>query len=201
MAVYHLNTPLTDEIVRGLKVGDQVYLTGPIIGIRDATQIRIFDQGVRPPWDLRGQVLLHTAPSVRKVGDRYEPVVVGTTTSTRMERFTPGLLRDYGVKGVVGKGGLLQGSTRAMREYGGCYFAIVGGAAALETIQIEEIEDVAWEDLMPECLWRFRFRNLGPLVVAIDSHGNNLYLQNKEAVQARMEELYRRAGITGGLAV
>lgn len=192
MATHYLTTPLDTETARSLKAGDLVYLGGPIIGIRDATQIRIFDHGQAPPWDLSGQVLLHTAPSVRKVGDRYEPVVVGTTTSTRMERFTPGLIRDYGVKGIIGKGGLLEGSTRAMQEYGACYFAIVGGAAALETTQIEELEDVAWEDLMPECLWRFRFRDLGPLVVAIDSHGNNLHLQNKAAVRTRLDALYQR---------
>jgi L(+)-tartrate dehydratase beta subunit len=95
----------------------------------------------------------------------------------------PGLLEQYGVRAIVGKGGLLQGSVDAMAKIGGAYLAIVGGAAALETLQIEEIEEVWWEDLMPECLWKFRVKDFGPLIVAIDSHGNSLYrnIQNQAA--------------------
>jgi L(+)-tartrate dehydratase beta subunit len=99
-----------------------------------------------------------------------------------MDRFVPGLLEQYGVRALVGKGGLLQPSVEAMQRFGAVYLAIVGGAAALETLQIEEIEEVWWEDLMPECLWKFRVRDLGPLIVAIDAHGNSLY--NKVQEQA-----------------
>ena len=149
---YQFVPPLNEDDVRKLRVGDTVTINGVIFGIRDATQVRIFDQGVKPPVDLKGSVCLHTAPNVKKEGNRYLPISVGTTTSTRMDRFTPGLLRDYGVRAIIGKGGLLEGSVRAMEEIGGCYLAIVGGAAALETAQIEAIEDVYWEDLMPECI-------------------------------------------------
>lgn len=187
-----LTAPLAEADVRALRAGDRVTLDGPIIGIRDGSLIAMFDRCRPCPWDLAGSVLLHTAPSVRKVGDHYEPVVVGTTTSTRMERFTRPLLAQHGVRAIIGKGGLLEDSTRAFQELGGVYLAIVGGAAALETTQIEAIEDVAFEDLMPECLWRFRVKGLGPLTVAIDSHGRNLYFEVKDQARARLADLYKK---------
>ncbi len=100
---------------------------------------------------------------------------IGTTTSARMVRFTEPLGRDYGVRAICGKGGLPDEAIEPMRRLGMVYFAIVGGAAALETTQIEEIEEVEWEDLMPECLWKFRVKDFGPLTVGIDSHGTSLY--------------------------
>jgi L(+)-tartrate dehydratase beta subunit len=190
VAEHVLETPLTEAGVRALHLEDTVTINGTIFGIRDATQIRIFDEGVPPPADLTGAVCLHTAPGVRKLPNgRYEKVSIGTTTSARMERFVPGLIETYGVRAIVGKGGLLEGSIEAMRRLGGVYLAIVGGAAALETMQIEEIEDVWWEDLMPECLWKFRVRNFGPLIVAIDSHGNSLYRRIQDQVRERIQNL------------
>jgi L(+)-tartrate dehydratase beta subunit len=143
--------------------------------------------------DLRGAFLLHTAPGVRKLGPgRYEKVSIGTTTSWRMARFTEALGRDYGVRAIAGKGGLPNEVIEPMRTYGMVYFALVGGAAALETTQIEEIEEVAWEELMPECLWKFRVKNFGPLTVAIDSHGNSLYQDVQEQAKKKLEDLYAR---------
>jgi L(+)-tartrate dehydratase beta subunit len=185
--------PADEETIRSLHAGDSVFVDGHIIGIRDRTQIRIFDQGVEPPMDLRGAFLLHTAPGVRKLGPgRYEPVSIGTTTSARMVRFTEPLGRDYGVRAICGKGGLPDEAIAPMREHGMVYFAIVGGAAALETTQIEEIEEVAWEELMPECLWKFRVKDFGPLTVGIDSHGTSLFHDVQEAAKKRLEDLYAR---------
>src|SRR5438876_5536427 len=187
MAHYKLQTPLSEADVRQLRLEDTVTIDGKIFGIRDATQIRIFDEGIAPPADFTGGVCLHTAPGVRKLPDgRYEKVCIGTTTSTRMNRFYPGLIKQYGVRAMVGKGGFLQDTVEAMKEYGGVYLAIVGGAAALETMQIEEIEEVWWEDLMPECLWKFRVKNFGPLIVAIDAHGNSLYKDVKKTAAERI---------------
>ncbi len=111
-----------------------------------------------------------------------------------MERFSPGLIERYGVRAIVGKGGLLEGSMEAMKRFGACYLSIVGGAAALSTLQIEEIEAVYWEDLMPECLWKFRVRDFGPLFVTIDSHGNNLYFEIKDRVKAQLPAIYAEIG-------
>jgi L(+)-tartrate dehydratase beta subunit len=193
MTERRLTFPATEEEIRTLRAGDSVTVDGHVIGIRDRTHIRIFDQGVAPPMDLTGAFLLHTAPGVRKLDDgRYEKVCIGTTTSQRMVRFTEPLGRHYGVRAICGKGGLPDEAIEPMRRYGMVYFAIVGGAAALETTQIEEIEEVAWEELMPECLWKFRVKDFGPLTVAIDSHGNSLYHDVQEQARKRLEDLYAR---------
>src|SRR5215213_10249272 len=132
MAEYRFKTPLTEADVRQLRIGDSVMLDGIIYGIRDANMIRVFDQGVRPPVEWGGAALLHTAPNVRKLpSGKYEPLSVGTTTSMRMDRFTEPLLRDYGVRAILGKGGLSAQSAQAMAQYGACYLSVTGGAAAL----------------------------------------------------------------------
>ncbi|HEX7084557.1 MAG TPA: FumA C-terminus/TtdB family hydratase beta subunit [Gaiellaceae bacterium] len=194
MATHTLRFPIADpEQILQLRAGDEVLVQGHIIGIRDRTQIRIFDHGVEPPMDLAGALLLHTAPGVRKLEDgRFEKVCIGTTTSARMVRFTEPLGRQYGVRAICGKGGFPDEAIEPMREHGMVYLAIVGGAAALETTQIEEIEEVAWEELMPECLWRFRVRDFGPLTVGIDAHGNSLYHDVQARARARLEELGAR---------
>jgi L(+)-tartrate dehydratase beta subunit len=190
VAEHRLTFPTTEEEIRKLRAGDLVTVDGHIIGIRDRTQIRIFDEGVPPPMDFDGAFLLHTAPNVRKRDDGgYDPMCVGTTTSARMVRFTEPLGRDYGVRAIAGKGGLPDEAIEPMREHGMVYFAIVGGAAALETTQIEEIEEVGWEELMPECLWRFRVKDFGPLWVGIDSHGNSMFHDVNEAAQQRLEKI------------
>ncbi|TMC59524.1 MAG: fumarate hydrolyase, partial [Chloroflexi bacterium] len=120
---------------------------------------------IAPPVDWQGAALLYVAPSVRKVGERYQALSVGTTTSMRMDRFTEGLLRTYGVRALLGKGGLSEESARRMAEHGAVYLSVTGGAAASQTLQLQEIEAVYWEDLMPECIWQFRFEGLGPLMV------------------------------------
>ena len=199
MTTHEITFPITDpqEILK-LRAGDEVTVQGHIIGIRDRTQIRIFDQGVTPPMDLGGAFLLHTAPGVRKLGSdsagrgKYEKVCIGTTTSARMVRFTEPLGRRYGVRAICGKGGFPDEAIAPMQELGMVYFAIVGGAAALETTQIEEIEEGLWEDLMPECLWKFRVKDFGPLTVGIDAHGNSLYHDVQTRALSKLEELYAR---------
>jgi len=188
-----LSFPADEAAIRELRAGDEVTVDGHIIGIRDRTQIRIFDQGVAPPLDLNGAFLLHTAPNVRKIGDgKYEKICIGTTTSARMVRFTEPLGAQYGVRAICGKGGLPDEAIEPMQRLGMVYFAIVGGAAALETTQIEEIEEVYWEELMPECLWKFRVKDFGPLTVGIDAQGNSLFHDVQERAKKKLEELNAR---------
>jgi L(+)-tartrate dehydratase beta subunit len=190
MSSKRLTFPASAEAIRELRAGDEVLVDGHIIGIRDRTQIRIFDQGVEPPLDLNGAFLLHTAPNVRKVGEgKYEKLCIGTTTSARMVRFTEPLGAKYGVRAICGKGGLPDEAIEPMRKHGMVYFAIVGGAAALETTEIEE---VYWEELMPECLWKFRVKDFGPLTVGIDAHGNSLFHDVQERAQDKLKELFAR---------
>ncbi|MFI5015030.1 MAG: fumarate hydratase C-terminal domain-containing protein [Hyphomicrobiales bacterium] len=191
MTHHSLSTPVTEEQVRALKVGDTVTLERTLFGIRDATLIHMFDHGRRTRLDLGGHAVIHTAPNVRKVEPSpenpsgYEPLCVGTTTSMRLERFTrPLMLRD-GVRLIIGKGGMGRETLDAFRELGGAYLAIVGGAAALETTWIEAVEDVDMDDLNPESLWRFRIRGFGPLLVGMDAYGGSLFAQVAQDVAAR----------------
>lgn len=181
MAHYELTLPVTEDAIRRLRIDDTVTLQQRLYGIRDATQIALFDRGRATRFDLRGHAVIHTAPNVKKVPTStehptgYAPICIGTTTSMRMERFTEPLIRQLGVRIIVGKGGLGAASLAAFRELGGVYLAIIGGTAALETTWIEAIEDVDLDDLNPESLWQFRIRDFGPLLVAMDSHDGSLY--------------------------
>jgi L(+)-tartrate dehydratase beta subunit len=195
MAEYHLKSPFSEADIRQLHVRDIVYFDGLLFGIRDLTQIYMFDQNHEPPVSLAGAPCIHTAPSLRKVGDKWEPICVGTTTSTRMDRFTPPLIEKYGVRAIIGKGGLYQDSLDAMRKFGAVYLAITGGSAALETKSIEEVEAVYWEHLHPEALYQFRVKNFGPLTVAMDSHGRHLYEEVKAEAVKRLPEIYKRLGV------
>ena len=201
MGHHVLNLPVSEEAVRELRVNDTVTLEGTLFGIRDATQIHLFDRGRTTRFDLRGHAVIHTAPNVRKVERSaehpagYAPVCVGTTTSDRMERFTRPLMARNGVRLIIGKGGLRESSAAAFSEFGGAYLAIIGGTAALETTWIESIEDVDLDDLNPESLWKFRIKGFGPLLVGMDSHGASLYERVRADVDAR------RAQVLAGLGV
>jgi len=202
MAHHDFTTPVTEAQVRDLVVNDTVTLQGTLYGIRDATQIHMFDRGRRTRFDLAGHAVIHTAPNVKTVTKSaehpagYAPICVGTTTSDRMERFTRPLMRDCGVRVIIGKGGLRDESLAAFGELGGVYLAIIGGTAALETTWIEAIEDVDLDDLNPESLWRFRVRDFGPLLVAMDSHGGSLYDTVRDAAAARRAQVLRSLGVT-----
>ena len=201
MAHHELSTPVTEAEVRALQIDDTVTLQSTLFGIRDATQIHLFDRGRTTRFDLRGHAVIHTAPNVRKVAPDaanpagYAPVCIGTTTSDRMERFTRPLMEQCGVRIVIGKGGLREASQAAFRELGGVYLAIIGGTAALETTWIDRIDDVDLDDLNPESLWKFRIHDFGPLLVAMDSHGGSLYDTVRRDVDAR------RAQVLAGLGV
>ncbi|MGH8676211.1 MAG: fumarate hydratase C-terminal domain-containing protein [Burkholderiales bacterium] len=201
MAHHDFSAPLTEAQVRSLRVNDTVTLAGTLYGIRDGTQIHLFDRGRTTRFDLRGHAVIHTAPNVKVVEKSaqhpagYAPICVGTTTSDRMERFTRPLMREHGVRLIIGKGGLREDSLAAFAELGGAYLAIIGGTAALETTWVEAIEDVDLDDLNPESLWKFRVRGFGPLLVAMDSHRASLYADVKNAAQARRAEALRKLGV------
>ena len=201
MAHYDFATPISDLQVRSLRVNDTVTLQQTLFGIRDATLIHMFDRGRTTRFDLSGHAVIHTAPNVRRVEKSaehpagYAPVCIGTTTSDRMERFTDPLLAQYGVRLIIGKGGMREATLAAFRQYGGAYLAIIGGAAALETTWIEQIEDVDLDDLNPESLWKFRIRDFGPLLVAMDSHGGSAYDVVRNDVQAARARVLQGLGV------
>jgi len=190
MTHHTFDMPITEAQARSLRIGDTVTLEKTLFGIRDATLIAMFDRGGLTRLDLKGHAVVHTAPNVRKIdlpgnAPQYEPVCIGTTTSMRMERFTHDLMQREGVRLIIGKGGMGPATLDAFREFGGAYLAVIGGAAALQTTWIEAIEDVDFEDLNPECLWKFRIKHFGPLLVTMDSHGGSLHAEINEQATAR----------------
>jgi len=201
MAHYNLPTPVSEADIRKLKINDTVTLQQTLFGIRDATQIHLFDRGRKTKFDLRGHAVIHTAPNVRKVPVSaefpagYQPICIGTTTSDRMERFTEPLMNKYGVRMIVGKGGLRESSAAAFTKHGGVYLAIIGGTAALETTWIDQIEDVDLDDLNPESLWKFKINQFGPLLVAMDSHGGSIYQDVKADVAINKASVLKSLGI------
>ncbi|GAB2889050.1 fumarate hydratase C-terminal domain-containing protein [Paralcaligenes sp. KSB-10] len=201
MAHYELSTPVTEEQVRRLRINDTVTLQTTLFGIRDATQIHMFDHHRSTRFDLRGHAVIHTAPNVKKVPKDaqnpcgYASICIGTTTSDRMERFTRPLMSETGVRIIIGKGGLREDSLSAFQELGGVYLAIVGGTAALETTWIEQIEDVDLDDLNPESLWKFRVKDFGPLLVAMDSQGGSLYNVVRNDAAARRAQVLASLGV------
>ncbi len=201
MAHYNLPTPVSEADIRKLKVNDTVTLQHTLFGIRDATQIHLFDRGRTTKFDLQGHAVIHTAPNVRKVPIStefpagYQAICIGTTTSDRMERFTEPLMSQYGVRMIVGKGGLRESSAAAFKKHGGVYLAIIGGTAALETTWIDQIEDVDLDDLNPESLWKFKINQFGPLLVAMDSHGGSIYQDVKADVASNKAAVLKSLGI------
>ena len=201
MAHHVLHTPVSEEQVRALRINDTVTLEDTLFGIRDATLIHMFDRKRTTRFDLRGHAVIHTAPNVKKVEKSaeypagYAPVCIGTTTSDRMERFTHDLMTQYGVRMIIGKGGMREGSQKAFHDIGGVYLAIIGGTAALETTWIEQIEDVDLDDLNPESLWRFRIKHFGPLLVAMDSHGGSLYDAVRDDAQSKRAAVLASLGV------
>lgn len=201
MAHYEFSAPVTEAQVRQLQVNDTVTLQGTLFGIRDATLIHMYDRHRATRFDLTGHAVIHTAPNVKRVAESaefpcgYAPICIGTTTSDRMERFTRPLMERNGVRIVIGKGGMREDSLAAFHEFGGVYLAISGGVAALETTWIEQIEDVDLDDLNPESLWKFRVKNFGPLLVAMDSHGASLYSEVRQDAQSRRAQVLASLGV------
>ncbi len=201
MSHYDFDMPVSETDVRKLRVNDTVTLNRTLYGIRDATLIHMFDRGRTTRFDLHGHAVIHTAPNVRWVGETqahpsgYEPICIGTTTSARMDRFTRPLMEQYGVRIVIGKGGLFAASQSAFSDLGGVYLAIIGGAAALETTWIEQIEEVDLDDLNPESLWKFRVKGFGPLLVAMDSYGGNLYTKVNDAARGKRAAALAALGV------
>lgn len=173
----NLKTPLDEKDVLKLKAGDIVNLSGVIYTARDLAHKKIIELARidKLPFNLKGAVIYHCGPVVKKTSQGYEIVSAGPTTSARMEGYSEEILA-LGVKGIIGKGGMGERTLKALKKYKGIYFAFTGGAGALAAKSIKKVVNVYWlEELgIPEAVWVLEVENL-PLVVAIDSHGNSLY--------------------------
>ncbi|MCS7095602.1 MAG: FumA C-terminus/TtdB family hydratase beta subunit [Nitrososphaerota archaeon] len=199
MAMYHLKTPLSDSEIRLLKVNDVLYISGLVVTARDQAHKRLLEHvktGKPPPMDMSGLAIYHCGPVVKRENEKWLVVAAGPTTSTRMEPFTADLIRGLGVKLIIGKGGMGVKTTEAMSQYGAVYASFTGGAAVLAASLIKSVKGVEWLDLgVPEALWVFEVERFGPLIVAIDSHGRNLYMEVANKVEAERSQIYRKLGL------
>ncbi|RLI17828.1 fumarate hydratase [Candidatus Bathyarchaeota archaeon] len=200
MAVYHLKTPISEEEIRKLKVNDVIYITGTMITARDQAHRRAleyFKQGKPLPLNLEGLAVFHCGPVVKKEGEKWIAVAAGPTTSTRMDIFEDEFIKAFKVRVVIGKGGMGKKTTDAMAKYGAVYGAFTGGAAILAAKAIKNIRSVEWLDLgTPEAMWIFEVEDFGPLAVAIDSHGNNLFLDVQKKVEENRQKIYQKLGLS-----
>jgi fumarate hydratase subunit beta len=172
--IKNITTPLTDSIVRDLRAGDTVSLTGVIYTGRDAAHKRLIElirDGKQLPFDIEGQVIYYVGPAPAKPG--YACGSAGPTTSYRMDPYTPQLL-DLGLKGMIGKGLRSKEVIDSMKKNGAVYFAAIGGVAAIIAKSIKSSEVVAYEDLGPEAIHKYYVAKF-PAVVCIDQNGDNLY--------------------------
>ena len=191
-----LTTPIKDEDLEDLRVGDVVYLTGHIVTCRDVAHRRLIELKRELPVDLQGGAIFHAGPIVRKLDDgKFEMVSIGPTTSMRMEKFECEFIEQTGVKLIVGKGGMGPLTEEGCKKYKAVHAIFPGGCAVLAATQVEEIERAEWQDLgMPETLWVNRVKELGPLIISIDTQGNNLIEKNKAEFNAKkapiLEKLY-----------
>lgn len=182
-----LTTPIRDEDLASLEVGDVVYLTGQLVTCRDVAHRRLVELGRELPVDLRGGAIFHAGPIVRRRDDgTHEMVSIGPTTSMRMEKFERDFIARTGVKLVIGKGGMGAETAAGCVENGAVHAIFPGGCAVLAATKVEAIEAAHWTDLgMPETLWVNRVREFGPLIISIDTRGRNLIEENKARFNAR----------------
>ena len=160
-------------------IRDVVYVSGEIFTARDEAHHRAIEwvnKGTQIPMNFSGLPMYHCGPIARKDNGEWQIVSAGPTTSNRMEMYESDFIKKFNIPMIIGKGGMGRKTTEAMMEHGAVYVAFPGGAGALAAQSIIEVKNVFWLDLgMPEALWIFRTRCFGPLIVAIDSLGNNLY--------------------------
>ena len=175
-----LTTPIRDEDIEQLSTGDIVFLDGYLITCRDVGHRRLIELGMKLPVDLQGLAILHAGPIVKQDGDGWQMISIGPTTSMRMESFEREFIRQTGVKLIVGKGGMGPETVAGCREHKAVHAVFPGGCAVLAATEVEAIERVEWLDLgMPEALWVCRVKQFGPLIISIDTKGNNLFETNK----------------------
>jgi len=194
-----LNTPISEEDVRKLRVNDILYVTETIVTARDQAHkraLQFYREGKQLPLNLEGLAVFHCGPIVKKEGEKWNVVAAGPTTSTRMDIFEDEFIKNFKTRVIIGKGGMGKRTTDAMQSYGAVYGAFTGGAAVLAAKAIKSVRTVEWFDLgMPEALWILEVDQFGPLTVAIDSHGNNLFEDVKKSTEENRVKVYHKLGI------
>lgn len=194
-----LTIPLKEEDIRGLTLGETVYLTGEFYTARDEAHMRaleFLEEGKELPVDFKDKAVFHCGPIVRKLNGEWEIVAAGPTTSTRMNTLEPEFIEKLGPRAIIGKGGMGKETSKAMEKYGCVYLAITGGAAVLAAKGIKKVRGVEWLELgMPEALWILEGESFGPLIVAMDAHGNSLFENVEAQVKENVVKIKKKLGL------
>ena len=192
MSTFEFKTPVTDEDIRKVHIGDVIYLTGDIVTGRDDVHHRVVIGGKEPP--VKGKAIFHAGPIMKKISsegepDKYKVISVGPTTSMRMEKAQAEFLEKTGVKIIIGKGGMGPKTTKGCVDNCAVHTIFPGGCAVVAAEEVIDCEGVEWLDLgMPEAMWKLKCDKFGPLIVSIDSYGNNLIENNKIDFNTKREK-------------
>ncbi|MBQ4381809.1 MAG: L(+)-tartrate dehydratase subunit beta [Oscillospiraceae bacterium] len=178
-----LITPVTDEDLADIHIGDIIYLDGDMVTCRDVAHRRLIEGKRELPVDLHGKSIFHAGPIVRPIPgkeDAWEMVSVGPTTSMRMEKFEKEFVEQTGVKVIIGKGGMKENTEYACKNFKAIHCVFPAGCAVLAATEVERIAEHHWDELgMPETLWCCKVKEFGPLIVSIDTEGRNMFEENK----------------------
>ena len=178
--VKYLTTPISLEDIKDLRIGDIVYLSGYLVTGRDDVHHRVVHEGLTSPFDFRDHAIMHAGPIVKEEPGKNTMVSIGPTSSVRMNDDEPAFIEKTGVRMIVGKGGMGLATSEACKKFGAIHCVFPGGCAVLAASCVEEIETVYWRELgMPEAIWVMKVKNFGPLIVSIDTEGNNMFEENK----------------------
>lgn len=183
-----LTTPICIEDIKDLRVGDTIYLSGILVTGRDDVHHRVVHEGLKSPFDFYGMAIMHAGPIIKEEPGKNTMISIGPTSSIRMEADEAEFIEKTGLKIIVGKGGMGEKTSEACKKFGAIHCVYPGGCAVSAASHVEEIENVFWRELgMPECLWVMRVNEFGPLIVSIDTEGNNMFVENKKYYASRKE--------------
>lgn len=184
-----LTTPISYDDIKDLRVGDTIYLSGTLVTGRDDVHHRVVVEGLESPFDFNGMAIMHAGPIIKEEPEKNSMISIGPTSSIRMETLAAEFIEKTGLKLMVGKGGMGEKTSEACKEFGAIHCVFPGGCAVSAASHVEEIENVYWRELgMPECEWVMRVKEFGPLIVSIDTEGNNMFVENKKYYASRKEE-------------
>ena len=193
MTIHNLTLPVNDSQVEQMEIGDTIYLTGIIYTARDMAHLEIkklLEKGVALPVALSGRAIFHAGPVVRKVDSGWEMIVIGPTTSIRMEPYAQ-LTGELGVKLIIGKGGMSKDSKAAYKKYKQAYLQAAPGCAVQLAAGVKRVVNVHWLEIgIPEAMWELEVEKFGPLVVTMDAKGNSRYDELKETAMNKIKEIY-----------
>lgn len=193
-----LKIPLSEEDVRGLKIGDVVFLNGPVYTGRSLFHIRAVDQDIIPPID-RGKmnVLVHAGPMMERVNDSWRPISMTLTASIRFDKYGPAIINKLGIRAMVGKTTMGRETMNAMKEYGAVHLTSVGIMTNILPAQVNKVLGVYFLEELggTEATWVMELEKGGPFIVDIDTEENNLFHQVNREVERRVKKLYKKFGI------